>query len=522
MRSNSYSFPHVLSLYLLLFGAGSAVGSRVVRRADRPAPWFLGLQSAAGFAAICGVLVLTVLAPAIGLEGTLRSYFGGDGFNTGFTGIDSATEWAKLGFAYVAAPMLVMALPVFLFGASFPFVQALVSERGETLGRRTGTLLAANIAGNVAGTLLVGFVLLDRFGTATTTLALGAVLLVPGVVAAGATRDRPRRIVLAGAVVSVFLLVGVLFPSNAELWAVVHGVDAGEDFELVEDRSCVTTLKQGDLDDGYESFLFVNASGQNGYPWDDFHVLVGLTPALLHPDPEHGLAVGLGMGGTAYGMVQDPRLASVDTVELCGGQIELLRRMAAEGSPEHRRMFAEERLRLLVGDGRRYLLLAEPTFDVVTVDVLRPQSAFSGSILSVEFYELVRSRLTDDGLMAQWIASSRSGNSVARAFPYAIGFTVPSYHGSQFFVAGKRPIHWDRAEVLRRLDALGDAGAFRGEQLRALRTFYERVEPFCLTDGAVAGDLDGARVNRDLAPRDEYFLNNPEAEPGLARCRSSS
>jgi hypothetical protein len=270
--------------------------------------------------------------------------------------------------------------------------------------------------------------------------------------------------------------------------------------------------------DDYESYLFVNASGQNGYPWDDFHVLVGLTPALMHPDPEHGLAVGLGMGGTAYGMVQDPRLRTVDTVELCGGQIELLRRMAAEGTPEHRRMFAEDRLHLRVGDGRKYLLLAEPGFDVVTVDVLRPQSAFSGSILSVEFYELVRSRLADDGLMAQWIASPRSGNSVARAFPYAIGFTVPSYHDSQFFVASKSPVTFDRGQVLARLDALGETGAFRPEQLRALRRFYRRVEPFCLTDGRAATALDGERVNRDLAPRDEYFLNNPAPASGLVDC----
>jgi hypothetical protein len=148
MRSNSYSFPHVLTLYLLLFGTGSAVGARFVARATRPARWFLGLQSAAGLAALSGLLVLTVVLPAVGLDDTLRSYFGGDGFNTGFSGIDSPTEYAKLAFAYVAAPLLVMALPVFLFGASFPFVQALVSERRETLGRRTGTLLAANIAGN--------------------------------------------------------------------------------------------------------------------------------------------------------------------------------------------------------------------------------------------------------------------------------------------------------------------------------------------------------------------------------------
>ena len=510
VRSNSYSFPYVLALYLLLFGVGSAVGARFVARAERADRWFLALQSSAGLAAISAIVILVVIAPAVGLEDTLRSYFGGDGFNTGFDDVDSASEWTKLGFAYLVAPLLVMGVPVFLFGASFPFVQALVSERVDTLGRRTGTLLAANIAGNVAGTLLVGFVLIEVFGTATTVLILGAVLLVPGIAAAWSSPDSRRRVLLVGGVVGAFALVGIAFPSNGELWAFVHGVDADADFELVEDRSCVTALKRGDVPEGASSFLFINGSSQNGYPWDEFHVLVGLTPALMHADPERGMAVGLGMGGTAYAMVQDTRLNAVHAVEICGGEIELLRRTADEGAPELRRMFDESRLHLEVGDGRKFLLLEPRGLDVVTVDVLRPTSAFSGSILSVEFYELVRSRLAPDGLLAQWIATPRTANSVTSVYPYALGFPVPSYKGSEFFVASSSPIVWDRDEVLRRLDSLVATDAFRPAQRAALRAYYEAVEPFCMVDG-VRTTVDDDGVNHDLSPRDEYFLNNGEA-----------
>jgi hypothetical protein len=323
--------------------------------------------------------------------------------------------------------------------------------------------------------------------------------------------------VLVGAIVAVFAIGAVSFPSNDELWAFVHGVDADEDFELVEDRSCVTALKQGTRPDGADVYLFVNGSGQNGYPWDDFHVLVGLTPALMHPDPGKGLAVGIGMGGTAYAMVQDTRLGSVEAIDICGGEIELLERMADEGVPELQRMLDEPRLALKVGDGRKELLLEEPDLDIVTVDVLRPTAAFSGSILSKEFYELAKSRLADGGLMAQWIATPRSQNSMTTTFPYALGFPVPSYFGSSFFVASSSPVTFDRAEVLRRFDELVPDGAFRAPQLRALREFYETVEPFCLVDGepVPVGDVE---VNRDLRPRDEYFLNNTVAVPALARC----
>ena len=36
---------------------------------------------------------------------------------------------------------------------------------------------------------------------------------------------------------------------------------------------------------------------------------------------------------------------------------------------------------------------------------------------SVEFYELLRSRLDGDGLVAQWLATPRTFNSVTAVFP---------------------------------------------------------------------------------------------------------
>jgi hypothetical protein len=41
MRSNSYSFAHVLTLYLLLFGVGAALGRTLLQRGGDPRRWFL-------------------------------------------------------------------------------------------------------------------------------------------------------------------------------------------------------------------------------------------------------------------------------------------------------------------------------------------------------------------------------------------------------------------------------------------------------------------------------------------------
>ena len=500
MRSNSYTFGHVLALYLIVFGTGAAVASRFVGRVKRPDRWFLGIQFSIGVLALLGPLVLVELPKRLGVYGPFKAHFAIDGYNVGGYRFDSLEEILRVVFVHLAGPLLLMGLPVLAMGASFPFVQRLVAERVDTLGRRTGLLLLANIAGNVTGTLLVGFVLIDALGTSGTLRLLAGVLLIPGL-AATAMAPRARRPAFAAGAVALLLGLVAIFPSNFGLWAYFHSAEAG-DFALAEDRACVNALKKVEGED----FLFINATSQNGYPFDDFHVLVGLLPALVHPDPQQGMAVGLGIGATPYGMSRDPRLDHVDVVEICGGEVDLLHVLARRGATEMDRLLTDPRVDIHVGDGRKFLLSSDERFDVLTVDVVRPQSAFSGNLYSVEFYDLLRSRLASGGLVAQWIATPRVLNSATEVFPHVLRLSVASYDGSQFMIASQQPIVFDRAAILERFRALDPNKAFSPAQVASITTFLMTVDP---GEVSVVKRIDEGGLNRDLAPRDEYFLNNP-------------
>lgn len=508
MRSNSYTFGHVLMLYLLLFGAGAALASRFVGRTSRPDRWFLGLQFGVGVAALGGLLALVYLPDLLGVEGVTRRHFAIDGYNVGGYHFSPPKELARLVFVHLLGPLLVMGAPVLLMGASFPFVQALIARQMGTLGRRTGLLLATNIVGNVVGTLVVGFVLLGWLGTSGTLRLLALLLVVPGVAAAFTLAGR-RRLVATGVAVGVLGAAVAVFPSNRSLWAYFHSAQDLR-FSLSEDRACVNALRETKGQD----LLFINAASQNPYPFDDYHILIGMLPALVHDQPRSAMAVGLGIGATPFGMSLDQRLDALVVVEICGAEIDLLRRLADGGAPEPRRLFDDGRIDLRVGDGRRFLLRTDERFDVLTVDVIRPQSAFSGNLYSVEFYELVRSRLAPGGVMSQWAASARTLNSVTEVFPYVVGFPVPTY-GSQFFLASQEPIRFDRAEVLRRLDgALSTAGLPIGTaQAESLRRYVSTVEPVTYRAGAGLAPVPDAHLNHDLAPRDEYFLNSSPLVP---------
>jgi spermidine synthase len=232
-------------------------------------------------------------------------------------------------------------------------------------------------------------------------------------------------------------------------------------------------------------------------------LLIGLFPALLHPNPQRALAVGLGIGATPYGMLLDPRMQSVETIEICEGLGELL---AELDERESDRLLADPRLQLRYGDGRKRLLSAEQPYDVITVDALRPQSGYSGNVYSVEFYRLVAERLAPGGLFAQWVPTERVLASVSEVFAHVATATGPG--GAQFLIASNEPIPTDRAGALARFRSGAD-GAVAPQQRATLEWYFAHgVLTHVRRGEARARPTPESQLNRDLHPRDEYFLNN--------------
>lgn len=518
-RNNSYTFATVLAIYLSLFALGASLGARRAGRVERPDRWFLSLQFWVGAGSLLGMLLLLYPPRAFGIAAFVEHYYRTLGFMPGDYAIRSAADAWRLLYAHVAAPLLVMGAPVLLMGASFPFIQALVARRLDSLGRRTGTLLFSNICGNVAGGAVTGFVLLEELGTSGTLQLLSGLLLLPGLAAAARLSTARRRI--AGAIGAAGLMAAcqAAFPANERFWAFFHSAPL-ERFELEEDRACVTSL----VDIEEETFLYINGSWQNGYPYDSFHILIGLLPSLVHARPERGLAVGLGIGSTAYSMAQDPRMGRVDCIEICGGQKRLIAALAARGSKTSRRLLGDSRIRLMDGDGRRWLLAKPEPYHAIVVDAVRPNTAYAGNLYSVEFYELVASRLAPDGLFVQWIPTGRVLNSVRRVFPYVATAEVPEYKSS-FLIASKQPLYLHGPTLRQRLANVDLDAAFDPQQKRLLVEFFARAEfrrPRYPRRRELAR-LPDAHFNRDLHPRDEYFLNDnepPPAEPAPRRRRA--
>ena len=118
---------------------------------------------------------------------------------------------------YGLVPLAVYGLPTALMGYSFIVLQRAVQDDPRTSGRKVGLLQAANIAGCVAGSLVVGLVALDAIGSAGTLRALaaaGALLALVGALFVA------RPLALAGAALIALAAWG---PGNEALWSRLHG-----------------------------------------------------------------------------------------------------------------------------------------------------------------------------------------------------------------------------------------------------------------------------------------------------------
>ena len=116
--------------------------------------------------------------------------------------------------------------PTFLMGFCFPILQRIVQTDFARLGRRLGSLMVANIAGSVLGTVATGVIALDVLGTAGTLKALALVSILFAFATLGSVaRGRVRFAILLTAAL-LFAGVWRALPDATALWARLHGAAA--------------------------------------------------------------------------------------------------------------------------------------------------------------------------------------------------------------------------------------------------------------------------------------------------------
>lgn len=403
---DTYAFAALLAIVLLGIGLGGILYRKLAQM--NPLVVCIVLLGALGF---------TMLASYWGAA-ALVTKLGRDPFQ--LNAINALAASIRLEFyrEILYTPILVL-VPAIISGALFPAACALYSGPLAKAGSRVGTATLVNGIGSAFGSLVTSFFLVDLFGIQGTLVGAALVAAAAALVGAGvlAFSGKKKRAVWVSIPSIVALCTALLLPSALSRAMLEEAV--GERYQDIlfyeEGRTGTVSVTRNTINS--EKQLFMNAVNEvtTRLVHDQSFKLLGHLGPLLHPNPKKGAMVCLGAGLSAGAALVHP-LASLDVVELSS----TIPKAAALWAEENNHVLEDSRFHLHIADGRHFLLSTEKQFDVIMVDSTHPKAVDSWILYTKEFYELVKSRLKDEGIAVQWVPlhglSEREFKIIVRTF----------------------------------------------------------------------------------------------------------
>jgi spermidine synthase len=322
------------------------------------------------------------------------------------------TSWLFALAAVVAATTVL--------GAVLPLVSHLAIPPDERAGARLSYLYLSNIAGSAAGSLLTGFVAMDRMSTRTLALALALAGLGLAAVTLAASGLRPWRLAPHGVELAVVaaVMVATAHPFFDQLYErLLYKERFTPDVhfaENIENRSGVISVTtDGRVWGGGAYDGAINTSIVHNQNWI---VRAYMVPAL-HPGIKRMLMIGLASGSWAEVLANAPGLEKFTIVEINPGYLELIAR-----HPEVAPILHNPRVEIAIDDGRRWLLAhPDAKFDTIVMNTSWYWRAHSSDLLSKEFLELARGHMNPGGLLFYNTTSSHDVFKTALAvYPHVL------------------------------------------------------------------------------------------------------
>ncbi|MBL8924003.1 MAG: fused MFS/spermidine synthase [Myxococcaceae bacterium] len=343
----------------------------------------------------------------------------------------SETAFPLWQFVMFASATLVMLAPTFLMGAAFPAGARVVAQGHATVGKRLGLVWAGNTIGTVLGALLGGLWLMPAIGlerlfsvglVLSSIGALGAVLLAP------TTRRRALAIpVVVTAVVLSFTAFGGWGPLLAQLspfrvdpemvklsspGLYLRTYANAFDTNFVKDDTFATVYVGTGRRKGAHRFLLVNGKpdASTGLHDQATQVMLGQLGMLLAAKPpKQVMVIGAGAAVTVGSALTHP-LERLDLVEISPGVLEAARYF----SDVNRGALDDPRVTVTIDDARTALSLSKRQYDLIVSEPSNPWVSGISSLFTEEFFSVVDQRLSDDGVLVQWIHTYEMNTDLLR------------------------------------------------------------------------------------------------------------
>jgi spermidine synthase len=127
--------------------------------------------------------------------------------------------------------------------------------------------------------------------------------------------------------------------------------------------------------------------------------LKGHLPLMFVENPRSVLVVGLGMGITLRATARHAELDQIDVIELSPEILEVQAQLRDINDDVARNSL----VRIRIEDGRSYLKMSRAKYDMITADPIHPKISRVGYLYTKEYYESIKDRLNDGGVVCQWM-----------------------------------------------------------------------------------------------------------------------
>ncbi|HGJ64754.1 TPA: tetratricopeptide repeat protein, partial [bacterium] len=395
LGSTAYAFATMLSSFLLGIAIGSIIFAKV---SDKRKELFITL----GIIQIIIALSAILLIPVYGKLYDIGLRFQDKG-------------WLTFVLSKYALSFLVMIVPTIFMGATFPLVSKIYTNSLGELGKKIGNVYSINTVGSIFGSLLSGFVFIPLIGVQRSIMLMAFFNILAGIIVIVSdmnywrSKDNSRAFGMRLAYISIaivaFILASIITDTGQPLTkytAVFKG--PGEQNKLLFYKEGIDTSVTvvEDPEGVRRVFVDTNQAAEDSR-WDlPSHNLLAHIPLLLHPNPKNSLVIGFGMGVTSWAVSRYG--VAVDAVEISPGIVEANKFF----TKINHNVLSDPLVKLNIDDGRSYTLTTNQKYDMISTGIIHPLvSTNSAGFYTKDFYELCKKRLTDTGIMCQWVPLHR-------------------------------------------------------------------------------------------------------------------
>jgi spermidine synthase len=389
-------------------------------------------------------------------------------------------------------------VPLALLAMVCPFLVRFLTVSLADVGGSVGRLTALSTAGSVAGTLLIGYVLIPLLPNSVTIL--GTALAVALVAAVWLVRwgRRPLR---SAALVGLVLAAGLGCLWQTQSRPLLVGPRLREVFRANSNFGLLQVIESRDGQRRYLLNDFLMQASYDATARQSTTIFSYLLHGLArgYREPIHDVLV-IGLGGGIVPMEFAREGAQVDVVEINPAMLPVAQRFFD---------FDPNRVHVVFADGRPFLNATPRRYDAILVDAFLGDSAPS-HLMTREAFAAMRERLRPGGV----VVLNCWGN-----FEPGRDFLVTSVHKTLRAVFPHVRVHCDnRRQAQAPLLNVFFAASTEPLTLRAPNDF-EFVHPLCRDEVAAAFATQiemasdrGQVLTDDYNPVDVYDAHNREQE----------